>query len=82
MYSVHKGPKQSYSLSRAKIVPVTLALRSTKYLFQEREYIPWQSALNNLDYFYLMFTQTDVYGLLQVCPQFIFLKYMIFCCIS
>ncbi|XDV53208.1 hypothetical protein PO909_021772 [Leuciscus waleckii] len=27
--------------------------------------MPWQSALNNLDYFYLMFTQTDVYELLQ-----------------
>lgn len=56
---------------RAKIVPVTLALRSTKYLFQEKEYMPWESALDNLDYFNLMFTQTEVYGLLQVCPQFI-----------
>lgn len=31
--------------------------------------MPWQSALNNLDYFYLMFTQTDVYELLQVCSN-------------
>lgn len=55
------------SFSRAKIIPVTLALKTTKYLFEEREYMPWQSVLNNLDYFYLMFTQTDVYELLQVC---------------
>lgn len=55
------------SFSRAKIIPVTLALKTTKYLFEEREYMPWQSALNNLDYFYLMFSQTDVYELLQVC---------------
>ncbi|KAI7812167.1 aminopeptidase N [Triplophysa rosa] len=55
----------AFNLARAKIVPVTLALRSTKYLFQEKEYMPWESALNNLDYFNLMFTQTDVYGLLQ-----------------
>ncbi len=57
------------SFSRAKIIPVTLALRTTKYLSEEREYMPWQSALNNLDYFYLMFTQTDVYELLQVCSN-------------
>ncbi|XP_067293180.1 aminopeptidase N [Pseudorasbora parva] len=55
----------AFNLARAKIIPVTLALRTTKYLFKEREYMPWQSALNNLDYFYLMFTQTDVYELLQ-----------------
>jgi len=44
-----------------------VALKTTKYLIKEKEYMPWQSALNNLDYFYLMFTQTDVYELLQVC---------------
>uniref|UniRef100_A0A673I072 Aminopeptidase n=1 Tax=Sinocyclocheilus rhinocerous TaxID=307959 RepID=A0A673I072_9TELE len=55
----------AFNLARAKIIPVTLALKTTKYLSEEREYMPWQSALNNLDYFYLMFTQTDVYELLQ-----------------
>ncbi|XP_056308223.1 aminopeptidase N [Danio aesculapii] len=56
----------AFNLARAKIIPVTLALKTTTYLSEEREYMPWQSALNNLDYFYLMFTQTEVYGLLQV----------------
>ncbi|XP_050959974.1 aminopeptidase N [Labeo rohita] len=55
----------AFNLARAKMIPVTLALKTTKYLSEEREYMPWQSALNNLDYFYLMFTQTDVYELLQ-----------------
>ncbi|XP_043083977.1 aminopeptidase N [Puntigrus tetrazona] len=70
----------AFNLARAKIIPVTLALRTTKYLSEEREYMPWQSALNNLDYFYLMFTQTDVYELLQnytrnqVTPLFEYFK--------
>ncbi|KAK7121714.1 hypothetical protein R3I93_022712 [Phoxinus phoxinus] len=55
----------AFNLARAKIIPVTVALKTTKYLIKEKEYIPWQSALNNLDYFYLMFAQTDVYELLQ-----------------
>ncbi|XP_051978899.1 aminopeptidase N-like isoform X3 [Xyrauchen texanus] len=70
----------AFNLARAKMIPVTLALSTTKYLFQEREYMPWQSALDNLDYFYLMFTQTDVYGFLQnylkkqVTPLFAYFK--------
>ncbi|XDV53211.1 hypothetical protein PO909_021777 [Leuciscus waleckii] len=70
----------AFNLARAKIVPVTVALKTTKYLIKEREYMPWQSALNNLDYFYLMFTQTDVYELLQnytkkqVTPLFEYFK--------
>jgi len=60
------------SFSRAKIIPVTVALKTTKYLIKEKEYMPWQSALNNLDYFYLMFTHTDVYELLQVCKTHIY----------
>uniref|UniRef100_A0A8C2BHB4 Aminopeptidase n=1 Tax=Cyprinus carpio TaxID=7962 RepID=A0A8C2BHB4_CYPCA len=55
----------AFNLARAKIIPVTLALKTTKYLSKERDYMPWQSALNNLDYFYLMFTQTEVYEFLQ-----------------
>ncbi|KAK2867021.1 hypothetical protein Q8A67_025138 [Cirrhinus molitorella] len=70
----------AFNLARAKIIPVTLSLNTTKYLSEEREYMPWQSALNNLDYFYLMFTQTDVYELLQnytrkqVTPLFEYFK--------
>uniref|UniRef100_A0A3B3Q832 Aminopeptidase n=1 Tax=Paramormyrops kingsleyae TaxID=1676925 RepID=A0A3B3Q832_9TELE len=55
----------SFNLARAKIVSTTLALRTTKYLYNETEYIPWQVAINNLDYFILMFDRTEVYGPLQ-----------------
>lgn len=43
-----------------------LALSTTKYLNNEREYMPWESALSNLDYFYLMFDRSEVYGPMQV----------------
>lgn len=51
---------------RARIIPTTLALNTTLYLSEEREYMPWESALDNLDYFYLMFDRTEIYGSLQV----------------
>nr|XP_029524189.1 aminopeptidase N isoform X2 [Oncorhynchus nerka] len=55
----------AFNLARAKLIPTTLALKTTKYLSKEIEYIPWESALNNLDYFYLMFDRTEVYGTMQ-----------------
>lgn len=58
--------KYMFCLCRAKIINTTLALRTTKYLSNEREYIPWESALRNLDYYILMFDRTEVYGALQV----------------
>lgn len=58
--------KGLFCLCRAKIINTTLALRTTKYLAKERDYIPWESALRNLDYFILMFDRTEVYGALQV----------------
>lgn len=61
-----KAVKNVFCLCRAKIVNTTLALRTTKYLSNEREYIPWESALRNLDYYILMFDRTEVYGALQV----------------
>ena len=54
------------SLCRAKIINTTLALATTKYLSKERDYIPRESALRNLDYYILMFDRTEVYGALQV----------------
>uniref|UniRef100_A0AAY4B2D3 Aminopeptidase n=1 Tax=Denticeps clupeoides TaxID=299321 RepID=A0AAY4B2D3_9TELE len=50
---------------RAKYVNVTLALDTTKYLKNDTEYIPWQSAVHNLDYFILMFDRSEVYGPMQ-----------------
>ncbi|KAI9542098.1 hypothetical protein NQZ68_023681 [Dissostichus eleginoides] len=55
----------AFNLARAKIIDTTLALRTTKYLSNEREYIPWESALRNLNYYILMFDRTEVYGALQ-----------------
>ncbi|MEQ2218487.1 hypothetical protein XENOCAPTIV_003863, partial [Xenoophorus captivus] len=52
-------------LCRAQMVPTSLALRTTSYLSQETEYMPWQSALNNLHYFDLMLDQTEVYQPMQ-----------------
>ncbi|KAL6480692.1 hypothetical protein MHYP_G00117250 [Metynnis hypsauchen] len=55
----------AFNLARAQIILTTLALRTTQYLSTEREYMPWKSALDNLDYFYLMFDRSEVYGYLQ-----------------
>lgn len=55
----------AFNLARAKMVPTTMALRTTEYLSKERDYIPWASALRNLDYYILMFDRTEVYGALQ-----------------
>uniref|UniRef100_A0A8D0AR57 Aminopeptidase n=1 Tax=Sander lucioperca TaxID=283035 RepID=A0A8D0AR57_SANLU len=56
----------AFNLARAKIINTTLALRTSKYLAKERDYIPWESALRNLDYYILMFDRTEVYGALQL----------------
>lgn len=55
----------AFNLARAKIVNTTLALETTKYLYRERDYTPWTSALGNLNYYILMFDRTEVYGALQ-----------------
>lgn len=66
--------KASFSFSpRAKIISTTLALRTTKYLSKERDYIPWESALRNLNYYILMFDRNEVYGVLQVSPTLVYM---------
>uniref|UniRef100_A0A3P9A9K8 Aminopeptidase n=1 Tax=Esox lucius TaxID=8010 RepID=A0A3P9A9K8_ESOLU len=55
----------AFNLARAKIVNTTLALRTTRYLYQERDYIPWESAIRNLNYYILMFDRGPGYGALQ-----------------
>ncbi|KAG7273196.1 hypothetical protein CRUP_018000, partial [Coryphaenoides rupestris] len=55
----------AFNLARAGMVPTTLALQTTVYLSAERHYIPWQSALDNMRYYYLMLDRTDVYGPMQ-----------------
>ncbi|XP_077424398.1 aminopeptidase N-like [Vanacampus margaritifer] len=72
----------AFNLARAELIPTVLALKTTKYLDKEREYMPWESALNNLDFFYLMFDRSEVYGPMQdylkkqVIPLFDYYKDM------
>ncbi|XP_017691744.1 PREDICTED: aminopeptidase N [Lepidothrix coronata] len=66
----------AFNLARAKYVNVTLALSTTRFLSQETEYMPWQAALSNLQYFQLMFDRSEVFGAMtkymqkQVTPLF------------
>ncbi|XP_054243768.1 aminopeptidase N [Indicator indicator] len=66
----------AFNLARANYVNVTLALNTTRFLSQETEYIPWAAALNNLQYFQLMFDRSEVFGVMtkyiqkQVLPLF------------
>lgn len=47
---------------RANVVNITLALRTTRFLDKEHEYMPWEVASKNLDYIFLMFDRSEVYG--------------------
>ncbi|MCI4383273.1 hypothetical protein PGIGA_G00024610 [Pangasianodon gigas] len=55
----------AFTLARASIINVTLALRMTKYLSMEREYIPWEAALRSLSSLYEVFDRNEVYGPMQ-----------------
>ncbi|XP_043979489.1 aminopeptidase N-like [Gambusia affinis] len=56
----------AFNLARAKQVDVTLALMSTRFLRKETAYLPWESAVRNLEYFILMFDRSEVYGPMQL----------------
>ncbi|XP_027900303.1 alanyl (membrane) aminopeptidase-like b [Xiphophorus couchianus] len=56
----------AFNLARAKQVDVTLALNSTRFLRKETAYLPWESAVRNLEYFILMFDRSEVYGPMQL----------------
>ncbi|XP_039988747.1 aminopeptidase N-like isoform X2 [Xiphias gladius] len=56
----------AFNLARAKLVDVTLALNSTRFLRNEKAYLPWESAVRNLEYFVLMFDRSELYGPMQV----------------
>ncbi|KFO73773.1 Aminopeptidase N, partial [Cuculus canorus] len=70
----------AFNLARAKYINVTLALRTTRFLSNETEYMPWEAALNNLHYFQLMFDRSEVFGVMtkyiqkQVTPLFNYYK--------
>ncbi|KAF4101381.1 alanyl (membrane) aminopeptidase-like b [Onychostoma macrolepis] len=52
----------AFNIARAHRLNVTIALGLTKYLVNDTEYIPWESALKNLDHLILMFDRSEVYG--------------------
>ncbi|MED6244505.1 hypothetical protein ATANTOWER_013710 [Ataeniobius toweri] len=56
----------AFNLARAKLVNVTLALNSTRFLRKEKAFLPWESAVRNLGYFVLMFDRSEVYGPMQL----------------
>ncbi|NXA57608.1 AMPN Aminopeptidase, partial [Nothocercus julius] len=66
----------AFNLARAKYLNVTVALNTTWFLDKETEYMPWQAALNNLDYLELMLDRSEVFGVMtkyvqrQVLPLF------------
>lgn len=45
---------------------MTLALDTTRFLSKEMEYMPWQAALTNLQYFQQMFDRSEVFGAMSV----------------
>lgn len=51
---------------RASIININLALKATKYLSKEREYIPWEAALRSLSSLFDVFERNEVYGPMQV----------------
>ncbi|XP_074533010.1 alanyl (membrane) aminopeptidase-like b isoform X2 [Halichoeres trimaculatus] len=55
----------AFNLARAKLVDVTLALNSTRFLRNETEYLPWESAVRNMKYIVRMFDRSEVYGPMQ-----------------
>uniref|UniRef100_A0A8P4G8W2 Aminopeptidase n=1 Tax=Dicentrarchus labrax TaxID=13489 RepID=A0A8P4G8W2_DICLA len=59
----------AFNLARAKLVDVSLALNSTRFLHNETAYIPWESAVRNLEYIVLMFDRSEVYGPMQAYLQ-------------
>lgn len=54
---------------RARHITTVLALNSTRYLAKERDYLPWDAALNNLGYIKTMFDRSEVYGPMRVSPS-------------
>uniref|UniRef100_A0A667ZA40 Aminopeptidase n=1 Tax=Myripristis murdjan TaxID=586833 RepID=A0A667ZA40_9TELE len=57
----------AFNLARAKLVNVTLALNATRFLRNETELIPWESAVTNLRYIIAMFDRSEVFGPIQAC---------------
>ncbi|CAH2274222.1 aminopeptidase N [Pelobates cultripes] len=72
----------AFNLARAKVVNTRRALDTTRYLWKDAEYMPWQAALSSLNFFKQMFDRSEVYGPMgkymkqQVRPLFEYFKNM------
>ena len=54
-------------LARAGRLSYDVALDVMSYLSRESDYVPWKSALNNLEYIRDLLTHTPAYGAFKVC---------------
>lgn len=54
------------NLAEAGILDYDTALDLTRYLENEKEYVPWDAALNSMGYIASMMSRTSGYGLLKV----------------
>uniref|UniRef100_A0A8B9H828 Aminopeptidase n=1 Tax=Astyanax mexicanus TaxID=7994 RepID=A0A8B9H828_ASTMX len=57
----------AFNLAKANMINMSLALRTLSYLSEEREYLPWQSAIKHLNTFINRFRHTEVNTKMQVC---------------
>ncbi|KAM9460800.1 aminopeptidase N-like [Clarias gariepinus] len=55
----------AFTLARASILNITLALRTTKYLSMERKYIPWEATIRSIGPIFDVFDRSEVYGPMQ-----------------
>ncbi|XP_063046776.1 aminopeptidase N-like [Engraulis encrasicolus] len=62
----------AFTLASSRMLNVTVAFQTTRYLVEEREYIPWQAAASSFYYFFYMFDRTEVYG-----PMLAYLKKLV-----
>lgn len=57
------------NLASAGYLDYDIALNVTRYLKQEREFVPWKAALISLDYLYEMFVRTAHFHRYKVSPN-------------
>lgn len=51
---------------RAKLLPLSIALKTVEYLDNEEEYLPWVAAASELNYISKMLASTELSGAFKV----------------
>jgi len=67
----------AFNLALAKKIPYEWALDLTLFLEFERDYVPWRSVLNELDYIDIMLTGSTIYLEWRVLLFYLFLLLMV-----